>query len=39
LRRYCRTGVVALRSSRPRGRLCRLHHQRLCGGVIPIIVL
>jgi hypothetical protein len=31
----CGTGVVAPRSSRPWGRQCHLHRQRLCGSVIP----
>jgi hypothetical protein len=35
LRRYCRTGVVASRSSRPWGRLRRLHHQRPVRGRNP----
>jgi hypothetical protein len=34
LRRCCRTGVVTSSSTRPRGQLCWLHHQRLCRGVI-----
>jgi hypothetical protein len=37
--RCCRTGVVASRSSWPWGRLCRLHYQCMCGGVIPAIGL
>jgi hypothetical protein len=39
LHRYCRIGVVASRSSWHWGRLHRLHHQLLCGGVIPMSVL
>jgi hypothetical protein len=39
LRRYCHTSIVASTSSRPWDRLRQLHHQRLCGGVIPAIDL
>jgi hypothetical protein len=39
LRRCCRTGVVASRSSRPWGQLHRLHRQCLCGSIIPAIGL
>jgi hypothetical protein len=35
LRWCCRTGLVASRSTRPRGRLRWLHQQCLCGSVIP----
>jgi hypothetical protein len=35
LRQCCRTGVVASGSTRPWGRLRWLHHQRLCGSVVP----
>jgi hypothetical protein len=39
LRRCYRTGVVTSRFTWPWGRLCWLHHQRLCGGAIPAFVL
>jgi hypothetical protein len=35
----CGAGVVAPRSSWPWGRLRRLHHQRLCGSIIPVFGL
>jgi hypothetical protein len=33
--RLCDARVIAPRSSRPRGQVRRLHHQRLCGSIIP----
>jgi hypothetical protein len=36
---YYRTGVMTSSSTWPWGRLRRLHHQYLCGGVIPVFGL